>query len=470
MVEQDESFGVSLSMTGAPSGVGVTGGTGVIEDDDRAEVTVSDASAEEGGELTFTVVLDKAVQGGLTVTPAFTDGSAVEGSDYTEDTAALAFAGSAGETQTITVPALEDEVVEPEETFTLALGVSGAPPGVTAGEAGTGTIANVTSAAVTIADASASEGDTMTFTVVLDNAVQGGLTVTPVFTDGSAEEGEDYTEDTTALVFAGSAGETRTVTVATREDAEVEGDETFAVEVVVTEALPGVSGSAATGTIADDDRAGAGVEVTVEDVTVEEGSPLVFTVSLARAVPDNIVTLRYATHDGTAHAGEDYVAVSGEFTFAAGETEKTVEVATVDDEFDEGSETMELRLSEAVNGKLADPVGVGTIENDDPLPSAWLARFGRTVGEHVMGAIDARLHGDSTGSHLTVGGVTAQKPEEGEGRRPMGSFGLSGAGEWEGLARSGSERKRAAWTGPLGTERSGPVCPGSEQPALVRRR
>ncbi len=448
VVEYDEDFTVGLDTTEVPAGVKVVSGVGVIEDDDEAVLTVSDASAKEGEALVFTVTLDSAVQSGFTVRPVFTDGSAEEGVDYTENRPALEFSGVAGESRTFEVMSLEDAVVEYNEEFTVSLDLTEGPGGLQTGAAGTGTIEDGTETVVRVSDARAEEGEDLVFTVTLENAVVGGVTVTPSYADGTALEGTDYTENVAALTFAGTAGESHAITVSSLEDGLVEGDETFTLRVGVTEAPAGVKGSEGTGTVADDDRAGAGVEVTVTDVTVEEGSPLVFTVSLAQAVPDNIVTLRYATHDGTAHAGQDYTAVSGTFTFAAGETKKTVEVATLDDEFDEGSETMELRLSDAVNGKLEDPVGVGTIENDDPLPSAWLARFGRTVGEHVMGAIDARLHGDSTGSHLTVGGVTAQKPEEGEGRRPVGPSGPSGAGEWEGLARG--EGKGAGWPGPLG--------------------
>ena len=38
---------------------------------------------------------------------------------------------------------------------------------------------------------------------------------------------------------------------------------------------------------------------------------------------DNTVTVDYATADGTAHAGDDYVATSGTLTFAPHERLKT---------------------------------------------------------------------------------------------------------------------------------------------------
>ena len=133
-------------------------------------VTIADARAAEGDPLTFTVTLNRAVQDGLTVTPRFADGTATEGIDYTASTAALKFAGAAGETQTITVATVQDEVVEADETFTVSLGVSSASSWVVVGEPATGTIADDDgtvggNATVTIADADAVEGDPLTFTV-----------------------------------------------------------------------------------------------------------------------------------------------------------------------------------------------------------------------------------------------------------------------------------------------------------------
>lgn len=55
--------------------------------------------------------------------------------------------------------------------------------------------------------------------------------------------------------------------------------------------------------------------------------------------------------------------------------------------------------------RLADATATGTITNDDPMPGAWLARFGRTVGSQVLEAVALRLDGGPPSSHLTVGGV-----------------------------------------------------------------
>ena len=232
-IEDNETFTVGLVVSSL-SITATSTATGTITNDDNAEVTIADASASEGDAISFTVSLDKAVSGGLTVTPSFSDGTATEGTDYSENTSALSFSGTAGETQTFSVSTSEDEDIEGDETFTVGLAVSGTSHSVTATSTATGTITNDDSAAVTIADASASEGDAITFTVSLDKAVSGGLTVTPSFTDGTATAGTDYTENTSALSFSGTAGETQTFSVSTSEDEDIEGDETFTVGLAVS--------------------------------------------------------------------------------------------------------------------------------------------------------------------------------------------------------------------------------------------
>ena len=146
--------------------------------------------------------------------------------------------------------------------------------------------------------------------------------------------------------------------------------------------------------------------LSVADAEVDEaqGAALAFTVTLSRALADT-VTVRYATSDGTARAGDDYTATSGTLSFAAQETVETVSVPVADDGHDEGAETVTLTLSSAspARVKLADATATGTINNSDPMPKAWMTRFGRTVGSQVVDALQARLEGDS--GHVTVGGV-----------------------------------------------------------------
>ena len=139
-----------------------------------------------------------------------------------------------------------------------------------------------------------------------------------------------------------------------------------------------------------------------------------FVVTLSRAASRE-VTVDYATRDGTATAGEDYTATRGTLAFAAGETEKTVEVPILDDALDEGEETFTLKLTGARGAAIDDGEATGTIANSDPLQKMWLSRFGRTVADHVTAAVSDRLSGPLTGAQVTVGGQSvdlAQKKDE----------------------------------------------------------
>ena len=136
------------------------------------------------------------------------------------------------------------------------------------------------------------------------------------------------------------------------------------------------------------------VAVSVADARAREGEDetIDFAVSLSRAASAT-VAVSYATADGSATAGEDYTRSGGMLRFAPGETAKTVSVPVLDDAVDEGAETLTLRLLNASGAVIADGVATGTIENADPLPAAWLARFGRTAAGQVLAAVGERLRG-----------------------------------------------------------------------------
>jgi hypothetical protein len=64
--------------------------------------------------------------------------------------------------------------------------------------------------------------------------------------------------------------------------------------------------------------------------TVNEGSPLTFTITKSGATSDTC-TVAYQTQDSTAKAGVNYTATSGTLSFAYNDTSKTVTVPTIDD-------------------------------------------------------------------------------------------------------------------------------------------
>ena len=146
--------------------------------------------------------------------------------------------------------------------------------------------------------------------------------------------------------------------------------------------------------------------VSVSDARVEEGPGAVLSFAVTLDGPaSGTARVSWSTSDGTAVAGEDYTAGAGTLTFAPGETEKTVEVAVLDDAHDEGEETLTLTLSAPEGVLLGDAEATGTIANEDALLNAWLARFGRTVAGQTVAAVTERLAAPAgTGSHVTLGG------------------------------------------------------------------
>ena len=106
---------------------------------------------------------------------------------------------------------------------------------------------------------------------------------------------------------------------------------------------------------------------------------------------DGTVTVQYETRNGTAVADSDYVATSGTLTFEAGETRKTVEVEVMADRHDEGEETLTLVLSNATGALIVQAEATGTIRNNGLIPKVWIARFGRTVTEQMLEAVEGRM-------------------------------------------------------------------------------
>ena len=121
--------------------------------------------------------------------------------------------------------------------------------------------------------------------------------------------------------------------------------------------------------------------------------------------------------------------------FAPGQTAKTVALRVLEDAHDEGEETLALKLSAPFGAQLSDAQAVGTIANSDPVPKAWLARFGRTVAGHVTDAIAGRFEAAGAGSQVVLGGQRLSSASDaalapGAGAQP--ASGQDGAAAWDG--------------------------------------
>ena len=108
--------------------------------------------------------------------------------------------------------------------------------------------------------------------------------------------------------------------------------------------------------------------ISIDNVSLLEGnsatSYAIFTLTLS-AASNQPVTLKYATADGTATAGSDYIATNGTITFNPGQTSQTISVTVKGDTVVEPGESFFVRLSDSTNGTFANSEGTGTIINDD---------------------------------------------------------------------------------------------------------
>jgi hypothetical protein len=78
------------------------------------------------------------------------------------------------------------------------------------------------------------------------------------------------------------------------------------------------------------------------------------------------VDVNYATSDGTATEGVDYIGTSGTLTFDPGVTSQSFSVTILQDTLAEGDKTINLTLSDRVNAHLGTPsTATLTIVDDD---------------------------------------------------------------------------------------------------------
>ena len=173
--------------------------------------------------------------------------------------------------------------------------------------------------------------------------------------------------------------------------------------------------------------------------------PLRFPVTLNRASA-TAVRVDYRTVDATATGGEDYIETEGTLTFAAGETEKWVEVSVLDDEHDEEPEKFTFELSNAVGAAVGGEPGEGWIYNSDPLPQAWLG----AVRPHGGGP-GARCGGGSDAGAARVRGGGAPCGAESRARPGVrDGGGAGGRRRGGGSARAGERSGGGASRAPAG--------------------
>ena len=373
-VEKVENFRLVLSAPSANAKISDNSAIASIIDNDAPAgvpvVSINDFVVDEASkEATFVITLNKPSTSVVSMNYATQNGSAVGGSDFTATSGSLNFAP--GETaKTVKVTLVNDIVTEASEAFNLVL--SAVTNATTLDPNGTAIIAENDAPKVLVSNISVEDivvGESQVyadFLVRLDAPNTGTVTVNYATDANTAAANVDYSHLVGSLTFA--AGEmVKTVRVTLADDAAVEKVENFRLVLSAPSANAKISDNSAIASIIDNDAPAGVPVVSINDFVVDEASKEATFVITLNKPSTSVVSMNYATQNGSAVGGSDFTATSGSLNFAPGETAKTVKVTLVNDIVTEASEAFNLVLSAVTNATTLDPNGTAIIaENDAP--------------------------------------------------------------------------------------------------------
>ena len=231
---------------------------------------------------------------------------------------------------------------------------------------------------VTINDVSIAEGNSGTtnlvFTATLTNAASGAFTVNYATANNTATTANsDYVSASGMLNFAGTNGETKTITVMLNGDVTAETDETFFVNLSNASNINvRIFDAQGIGTIQNDDG-GASFSIAASNAVKLEGNsgttPFFFTVSRSGdASGSNSVNYTVAGNGTNPANTADFGGVfpSGTVTFTPLETSRQVQINVSGDVTDEMDEGFSVTLSGATGGAvITTSTAIGTILDDE---------------------------------------------------------------------------------------------------------
>ena len=265
----------------------------INEDDDTAGVNIGPISGnttEAGGTATFTITLTAEPQANVSISMSSTD--AGEGTVPASVTIPPASWDTGVE---VTVTGVDDAIVDGNVSYTIVTDnvTSGDPAfnALTDDDVADIDVINEDDDVASLSITNESElenvaGSTMTFTVTLDKEIPGGTQVTYSLIDGTATAGEDYSATVAPLIFDGTAGETKTIPVTIIDDAVIEVDETFTVQLgTPSNGVVLSGGGAGTGTILNDDDCGGGSS----PPELDTGIPTVFCDVITQSLDDYVL-------------------------------------------------------------------------------------------------------------------------------------------------------------------------------------
>ena len=413
VVNPARTFNVTLSgAVGATLGAPATTTVTIADDDNTLQFSAATATVAEGtANITLTVTRLGGTAGTASVGWATADGTALAGSDFgtlgntTPLSGTLNWAAADALSKTITIPILNDAIVEGAKTFTVNLsGPVGTGTGIGTNATATVTI-NDNDAGVVFSNASYSvneSGGSITITANRIGPATLAATVTWTTANATANAGSDFgtlgspAQRSGMLSWLAGNATPKTIVIPILNDAVAEGNETFTVAFSSPSA--GIvlgTPSSATVTIVDDE--------TPPESTLQFSAPKT-TVTETLGTVDLTVTRRgsgytfpgsvnYTTMAGTALATSDYTTRSGTLTWASGDsTPRTITVPITGGAVAESPEQFTVQLSAPTPGMALGTPSTATvlILDDDELfpplgnmPAGWTMPVAANAAWHV---------------------------------------------------------------------------------------
>ena len=361
---------------------------------------------------TITVVRSGSLTDVATVRFRTVDGTATAPADYGNRSGVLTFA-KGSTTQTFTIPIVNDDLVEGDQTVNLVLSD---PVGAVLGQLSTSTLVitdNDLPGTIAFGNASftvSESGGVAKITVTRTGGTATGITVQYTTEDITATGGPATGPGVDYMTTSG------TITFLAKEtsktfDVRILNDDVAEVPETVRLKLSNPGGGATLGlaeailTITNDDKPGA-IQFSAPIYSATEGA--VGVTSTATIVVTRTggtapgVTVAYQTNNGTATSGADYGATSGVLSFGAGVTSLTFTIPVFGDGEADGDETLTVSLSNPTAGATLGTPSTATVNIFDDEQVIQFSSLTYSVGEAGPAAEITIVRSGSTAAAASV--------------------------------------------------------------------
>jgi hypothetical protein len=354
----------------------------VINDDDARKAgtlhldKINYTVDEDAGEVVILVNRLGGTTGSASVYYETSDDSATEGSDYGSTSGRLRWGNGDSSSKEIRVPIKDDDIEETLESFKVTL--SDPRGGARLGDSEAvisikdnddtstdpGEI-SLGSSAYTVDE----DAGSVTITVQRTGGSYGAATATIDLSDITALAGSDYIDTDHTFTWADGESGDKTFTISILDDSEVEGDETFKVELSSIEGANEGDIQESTVTINDDDDSTEPGKLsfasTQYEVNEDAGTVTILVNRMGGS--EGEISVDYRTSDISATKGSDYAQSSGTLSWSDGDsTPKEIVIDIHDDNIEEILESFKVELLDPMGGaELGDREAVIEIVDND---------------------------------------------------------------------------------------------------------